>query len=96
MTPHEAWYGVRPSPKEMHILGCCVIVADHALKNSEDRACAGFYYGFAKSRSLLRCFDNTTDVCKHSQGARFFELDPTVFSQSAHIESFVHLLAPTL
>jgi hypothetical protein len=72
MTPHEAWYGVSPSAKEMHSCSCRVLVADHALKKSEDRACDGFYYGFAKSRSLLRWFGDTTNICKHSQGARFF------------------------
>jgi hypothetical protein len=54
MTPHQAWCGVRPSAKEMHIWGCRVLVDAHALKKSEDRACDSFYYGFAKSRSLLR------------------------------------------
>jgi hypothetical protein len=82
MTPHEAWYGVRSSAKEMHIWGCRVLVADHALKKSKDRACDGFYYGFAKSRSLLRWFDDTIDICKHAKGARFFELDPTAKNHS--------------
>jgi hypothetical protein len=66
MNPHETWCGVRPSAKEMHIWGCRIIVADHALKKSEDRACDGFYYGFAKSCSLLRWFDDTTDICKNA------------------------------
>jgi hypothetical protein len=91
MTPHQAWYGVRPSAKEMHIWGCRVLVANHALKKSEDRACAGFYYGFAKSRSILRWFDDTTDICKHAQGARFFELDATAKNPSRSQRLLHHL-----
>jgi hypothetical protein len=93
ITPHQARYDVRPSAKEMHIWGCSVLVADHALKKSENRACAGFYYGFAKSRSLLRWFDDTTDICKHAQGARFFELDPTAKNPSCGQRLLHHLCA---
>jgi hypothetical protein len=56
-------------------------------------ACAGFYYGFAKSRSLLRWFDDTTDICKHSQGARFFYLDPAAKNPSRGQRLLHHLCA---
>jgi hypothetical protein len=63
MSPHEAWYGERPSAKEMYVWGCCVLFADHNLKKSQDRACEGFYYGFALmmqwiTTSMLRPLDS--------------------------------------
>jgi hypothetical protein len=93
MIPREAWYSIRPTAKEIHIGGCRVLVADHALKKSEDRACAGFYNGFANSRIRIHWFYDATDVCNHSQGARFFELDPTAKNPSRGQRILNHLCA---
>jgi hypothetical protein len=46
------------------------------MKKSEYRASLGFFYGYAKSSSLLRwCVDATYNV-KNAHGARFMEIDP--------------------
>jgi hypothetical protein len=76
MTPFQAWYGEKPNYKDIPIWGCCMLVPHHEMKNSEDRASLGFFYGYDKSRSLLWwCYDSTDNV-KHAHRARFLEIDP--------------------
>jgi hypothetical protein len=60
----------------MYIWGCGVLVSARDTKKSEDCAEQGFFNGYAKSLSLLRWFDDTTNNVKHAHGARLLELDP--------------------
>jgi hypothetical protein len=74
-SPHFAWYGEILNAKDMHVWGCRVLVPAHNLKKYQDRATEGLFYGFAKTRSLLRWLD-ATDHVKHAHGAHFLEFDP--------------------
>jgi hypothetical protein len=73
--PHFAWYGETLNAKDMHIWGCRVLVPAHNLKKADDRATYGRFYGFAKTRSLLRWLDPATDNVKHAHDAHFLDID---------------------
>jgi hypothetical protein len=75
-SPHFDWYGEILIAKDMHVWGCRVLVPAHNLKKFQDRATEGLFYGFAKTRSLLRWLDPATYHVKHAHGARFLEYDP--------------------
>jgi hypothetical protein len=74
-SPHFAWYSEVLNTKDMHIWGCLVLVPGHNLKKSQDLALGGKFYGFTKTRSLIRWLDVDNDNIKHSHGARFLEID---------------------
>jgi hypothetical protein len=76
MSPHETWYNKKALYSDMHIWGCQVLVPANNMKNSEDIAEYGFFYGYTKIRALLKWFDNYTNNVQHAHGARFLELDP--------------------
>jgi hypothetical protein len=54
IPPEEAWYGTGSLYKGMHMWGCRLIVPTRETRKSKDRANGGFFYGYAKSRNLLR------------------------------------------
>jgi hypothetical protein len=76
MPPFQAWYGERPNYKDIRIWGCRMLVTNHDMKKSEDHTYLGFFYGYAKSHSILRWCDDATYNVIHAHGARFLESDP--------------------
>jgi hypothetical protein len=74
---YEACCGDVPSAKDLPIWGCQVLVPGHYLKKADNRASEGLFYGFDKSRNLLRWLDPAMDTVEHAHGARFIKLDPT-------------------
>jgi hypothetical protein len=68
----RTWFGRRYAH-----LGCRVLVPNHDMKKSDNFAALGQFYGYAKTRALLRWIDPLTDAVKHEHAARFLEIDPT-------------------
>jgi hypothetical protein len=77
MSPFQSWYGEPCNARDLHISGCRMLVPDHDMKKSADRAKVGKFYGYAKVRALLRWIDIVTNCVKHAHGTQFLELEPT-------------------
>jgi hypothetical protein len=77
MSHHESWYSERTLAAYMHIWGYHVLVPNHDMKKSNNRAALGQFYRYAKTRALLRWIYPLTDAVKHARAARFLEIDHT-------------------
>jgi len=78
MSPYEAWYGVKPNINHLRVWGCTVYVRVPSPTKSESRVQQGYFMEFTKSRLLIRWFDPSTNMVKHSTAARFDEVNTTL------------------
>lgn len=61
-TPHELWYGIKPSVQNIHVFGskCFVHTPAQRRQKLDNKACEMIFPGYDTNSKSYRCYNQTT------------------------------------